>query len=235
MKSSRNFYFSLFKDRIKLAFHQLQSQTLEFFYLHFSGTCFSFVSKCFDSYLGEMTNIKYIHVYTHIDSYLLIGSLQCLNQFPLKTFLIPFVQSPSLTQSHLWDHWPTCLSGDRLSCYFPVSFFSPYSRSFIFFLVSLPTAATSKTSPPFPSLPVSFCGLLYYLILMDSLPALFKLVSGLGRVRVPPPPYPLAIVSCPRANASLLCKGCTIPSSHNGYLCVQNPSTWNIRAGCIPH
>ena len=131
-------YFSPFKERIKLAFHQLRSQTLEFLYLHFSGTCFSFVSKWFDSCLGEMTNIKYIRVHTHIDSYLLIGSLQCLNQFPLKTFLIPFAQSPSLTQSHLWDCWPTCLPGDRLSCYFPVGFFSPYSLcSFIFSSLSL--------------------------------------------------------------------------------------------------
>lgn len=40
---------------------------------------------------------------------------------------------------------------------------------------------------------------------MDSLPALFKPVFGL-QVRVPPPPYPLAIVSCSRANASLFAK-----------------------------
>lgn len=132
--------------------------------------------------------------------------------------------------THMFDRWQGFL---LFSCWFLLSVFSLFLH--FFFLVSLPTAATCKSSPPFPSLPMSFCGLPYYLILIDSPPALFKLVSGLGQVRVPPPPYPLAIVSCPRANACLLCKGCTIPSSHNGYLCVQNPSTWNIRAGCIPH
>lgn len=120
--------------------------------------------------------------------------------------------------THRSDRWRAVLP---TSCgYFSTSCLC----SFLFFLVP-PAAATLKSSPPCPTFPMSFHGLLHHLVLIDSLPALFKLALGLGQVRVPPPPYPFVVVSCPRANASLLCKGCTIPFSHNGCLCVHNPST----------
>lgn len=135
---------------------------------------------------------------------------------------------------------PTCASLKQPAHVFDMkgspANFSPSSLCFFLFsLVPPPVAVTLTSTPPFPSFLLSVHKLLQYLVLVDSLPALLKLVLSLGQVRVPLPSYPLVIVSCPRANASLLCKGCTICPSHNGYLCVQNPSLGNIRAGCIPH
>lgn len=135
---------------------------------------------------------------------------------------------------------PTCASLKQPTHMFdmkgsPANFSSSSLCFFLFSLVPPPVAVTLTSTPPFPSFLLSVHKLLQYLVLVDSLPALLKLVLSLGQVRVPLPSYPLVIVSCPKANASLLCKGCTICPSHNGYLCVQNPSLGNIRAGCIPH
>lgn len=163
----------------------------------------------------------------------------CHNGFPLKTFLLlPLCETSPLAQSHLClpetthPHvWQVKGSSANflwllLSFLSLFPFFLPHSSSCSYHFEVIPTLSLFS---------FVLSGLLHYLVLVDSLPALFKLVSGLGRVRVPPPPYLLIIVSRPRANASPLCKGCVISSSNNGYFCVQSPSTWNLRAGCIPH
>lgn len=144
LKSSRNFYFFPSKKIIKLAFHQLPSQTLGFLYLHFGGSCFSFVCECsvgFDSRLGEMTNIKYICIHTYIDSYLLIGSLQCVSiNFPWKVpHPICAISLPNtIPPVPPWDGWPTFLTGDSLSCQFPVAssflLFVPFFSSLSLYL-----------------------------------------------------------------------------------------------------
>lgn len=142
----------------------------------------------------------------------------------------------AFVQWELGEHNPTCTSLGGPTHGFGTSgpllllfcgWFAPSCLCFfVFFLVPSPAAVTSKSSPPFF---LSSRGLSWSSLIIWSwcyfLPVLFKLALGLGQVRMPPPPYPLVIVSRLEANASLLCKGCTIAFPHNGYLCLQNLST----------
>lgn len=96
-------------------------------------------------------------------------------------------------------------------------YLSPSSlRSFLLFLV--PSAAA--TSPPFPSFPLSFHERLHYLVLVDSLPALFKLVLGLGQVSARLPLLSPLLLSPAAGQMLLSFAKVTIPFPHNGDLCV---------------
>lgn len=179
----------------------------------------------FGSCLGERIILK--NMLTYIYTYL-IGSSQGVSADSPGTIPHPSLYAVGLPPSpqHNPLRFPDSTEPPVGQVKGSPGHFSPFSLcSFLFFLAPPPAAATLKSSPPFPSFLLSFHGLLHYLVLVDSLPALFKLALGLGQVREPPPLPPFVIVSRPRANAFLLCKNCTIPSSHNGYLCVQNHST----------
>lgn len=123
----------------------------------------------------------------------------CHNGFPLKTFLIlplcetsPLAQShlclPETTHPHVWQ-----VKGSSASfLWLLLSFLS----LFLFFLPHSSSCSHHfEVSPTLSLFSFVLSGTLHYLVLVDF--ALFKLVSSLGHVWVPPPPY-LIIVSLPR-------------------------------------